>query len=210
MSNGKQVAKRTGTKITHGPGVSRGIQTTGTKRWFFSNYGAQWPEKESAVSKLTSVTLPTLGSCQLGALGQLKFSQESPTSVNIYTIQAIYLGSKKMQACFRVHMISKTCLNLGYQCPKITPEYCIGGDSGFSFCANDSSLLLGAGGERDDRGWDGWRHHDSMDVSLSELRELVMDREAWHAAIHRVTKSQTRLSNWTELNISFTLLHFVE
>ena len=36
---------------------------------------------------------------------------------------------------------------------------------------------------------------DSMDVSLSELRELVMDREAWRAAIHGVTKSQTRLSN---------------
>ena len=36
---------------------------------------------------------------------------------------------------------------------------------------------------------------DSMDVSLSELRELVMDREAWHAAIHRVTKSRIRLSN---------------
>ena len=36
---------------------------------------------------------------------------------------------------------------------------------------------------------------DSMDVSLSELRELVMDREAWHAGVHGVTKSQTRLSN---------------
>ena len=35
---------------------------------------------------------------------------------------------------------------------------------------------------------------DSMNVNLSELRELVMDREAWHAAIHEVTKSQTRLS----------------
>ena len=41
---------------------------------------------------------------------------------------------------------------------------------------------------------------DSMDVSLSELQELVMDREAWRAAIHGVTKSQTRLSDWTELN----------
>ena len=40
---------------------------------------------------------------------------------------------------------------------------------------------------------------DSMNVSLSELWELVMDREAWHAAIHGVTKSRTRLSNWTEL-----------
>ena len=41
---------------------------------------------------------------------------------------------------------------------------------------------------------------DSMDVSLSELRELVMDREAWRAAIHGVMKSRTRLSDWTELN----------
>ena len=41
---------------------------------------------------------------------------------------------------------------------------------------------------------------DSMDVRLSELRELVMDREAWRAAIHGVAKSRTRLSDWTELN----------
>ena len=40
---------------------------------------------------------------------------------------------------------------------------------------------------------------DSMDVGLGELRELVMDREASHAAIHGVTKSRTRLSDWTEL-----------
>ena len=43
---------------------------------------------------------------------------------------------------------------------------------------------------------------DSMEVSLSELQELVMDREAWSAAIHGVAKSQTRLSNWTELTYS--------
>ena len=42
---------------------------------------------------------------------------------------------------------------------------------------------------------------DSMDMSLSELRDLVMDREAWHAVIHGVAKSRTRLSDWTELII---------
>ena len=42
---------------------------------------------------------------------------------------------------------------------------------------------------------------DSMDVSLSELRELVMDRETWRAAIHGLAKSRTRLSNWTELRV---------
>ena len=41
---------------------------------------------------------------------------------------------------------------------------------------------------------------DSMDISLGKLQELVMNREAWRAAVHRVTKSWTRLSNWTELN----------
>ena len=69
----------------------------------------------------------------------------------------------------------------------------------------EKALMLGRTGGRRRRGRQWMRQligiTDSMDVSLSELQKLVIDREAWRAAIHRVTNSRTRLSDWTQLNI---------